>query len=120
MNCVENNLLFRSLAKDLVCPERPGDLNQSLMELGATVCTPQKPKCHECPVKSQCSAYKTQVIAKNRWKLMSIFVIEKEKKPFYLDTAGLDKGKCFGYRRMYVRLFVLFELERNRFELFSG
>lgn len=43
-----------------MCPERPGDLNQSLMELGATVCTPQKPKCHECPVQQLCCAYQEQ------------------------------------------------------------
>lgn len=31
-------------------------LNQALMELGATVCTPRQPKCAECPVKSSCTA----------------------------------------------------------------
>lgn len=51
----------RSLATDVVCPDRPGDLNQSLMELGATVCTPQKPKCNICPVQQQCLAYQQQV-----------------------------------------------------------
>jgi A/G-specific adenine glycosylase len=53
--------LPRSLASDIVCPERPGDLNQSLMELGATICTPQKPKCTTCPVQNQCLAYQRQV-----------------------------------------------------------
>ena len=61
-----NNILIfefpRSLATDLVCPERPGDLNQSLMELGATVCTPQKPKCSICPVQKQCLAYQKTLI----------------------------------------------------------
>lgn len=31
-------------------------LNQSLMELGATVCTPKQPRCGECPVESLCRA----------------------------------------------------------------
>jgi A/G-specific adenine glycosylase len=31
------------------------------MELGATVCTPQKPKCNICPVQNQCLAYQQQV-----------------------------------------------------------
>jgi adenine-specific DNA glycosylase len=31
------------------------------MELGATVCTPQKPKCTICPVQNQCLAYQQQV-----------------------------------------------------------
>lgn len=37
--------------------ERPGDLNQALMELGATVCTPRAPRCAECPVREFCRAY---------------------------------------------------------------
>ncbi|XP_064605854.1 adenine DNA glycosylase-like [Liolophura sinensis] len=40
-----------SHANKLVDQERPGDFNQSLMELGATVCTPKTPSCSECPVK---------------------------------------------------------------------
>lgn len=35
---------------------RPSVLNQALMELGATVCTPKKPKCLLCPVASICRA----------------------------------------------------------------
>jgi A/G-specific adenine glycosylase len=35
---------------------RPGDLNQALMELGATVCTPRAPRCGECPVRGSCAA----------------------------------------------------------------
>jgi A/G-specific adenine glycosylase len=34
-------------------------LNQSLMELGATVCTPREPQCHGCPVKNYCGAFAT-------------------------------------------------------------
>ncbi len=34
----------------------PGDWNQALMELGATVCTPREPRCPECPVAPGCEA----------------------------------------------------------------
>ncbi len=34
----------------------PGDLNQALMELGATVCTPKSPRCGDCPVAAACAA----------------------------------------------------------------
>ena len=34
----------------------PGDLNQALMELGATVCTPVAPGCSACPVRRGCMA----------------------------------------------------------------
>ena len=36
---------------------RPGDWNQAIMELGATVCTPKSPSCGSCPVSSQCCAF---------------------------------------------------------------
>ena len=38
-------------------PSRPGDFNQSLMELGATLCSVSKPSCSSCPISSQCRAY---------------------------------------------------------------
>jgi len=34
----------------------PGDLNQGLMELGATVCTPKGPRCDRCPLSGGCLA----------------------------------------------------------------
>ncbi len=44
------------LAEQLVSPSKPGDFNQSLMELGARVCLPRQPKCDECPLVKRCSA----------------------------------------------------------------
>ena len=42
----------------LIMPERSGDFNQSLMELGATVCLPNgKPLCEQCPVMHLCKAF---------------------------------------------------------------
>ena len=36
----------------------PGDLNQALMELGATVCTPRAPRCLACPWEGDCRAHR--------------------------------------------------------------
>jgi len=44
-------------AARLVPPERPGDFNQALMELGATLCTPRQPRCESCPLQRDCRAY---------------------------------------------------------------
>ncbi|XP_068809065.1 adenine DNA glycosylase isoform X2 [Struthio camelus] len=44
------------MANALVDRSRPGDFNQALMELGATVCVPKAPLCEECPVKQHCRA----------------------------------------------------------------
>ncbi len=45
---------LQSLADDLVSTSEPGAYNESIMELGATICTPRKPKCLECPIQSFC------------------------------------------------------------------
>lgn len=45
-----------SLAQALVPVREPGDWNQAMMELGATVCTPRAPRCHECPLAGECEA----------------------------------------------------------------
>lgn len=37
--------------------ERPGDYNQALMDLGATLCIPGKPRCDECPVRDFCRSF---------------------------------------------------------------
>ena len=47
---------LRRWATALVDPERPGDFNQALMELGSLVCTPRSPRCGRCPVASFCGA----------------------------------------------------------------
>jgi A/G-specific adenine glycosylase len=46
------------LAEELVAGVSgdPGDWNQALMELGATVCVPVRPACDECPLRSECAA----------------------------------------------------------------
>jgi A/G-specific adenine glycosylase len=51
--------LWRRLAgaaSGLLDAESPGDWNQAMMELGATVCTPRTPRCAECPVAHWCRA----------------------------------------------------------------
>jgi len=44
-NCIDN--------------ERPGDVNQALMDLGSSICTPLKTECHKCPISSFCKAKET-------------------------------------------------------------
>jgi A/G-specific adenine glycosylase len=46
---------MRRDAAHLMDPRRPGDFNQAMMELGATVCLPRAPLCLTCPVRAHCS-----------------------------------------------------------------
>jgi A/G-specific adenine glycosylase len=45
---------IEGLAANLVDPDRPGDFNQALMDLGATVCLPRNPQCPVCPLAAGC------------------------------------------------------------------
>jgi A/G-specific adenine glycosylase len=45
-------------ADHLLAPEAPGNWNQAMMELGATICTPRSPRCLLCPVAKFCRARK--------------------------------------------------------------
>ncbi len=51
--------IFKERADGLLDREHPGEFNQAVMELGATVCTPTRPRCGTCPVRSYCRAYFT-------------------------------------------------------------
>jgi A/G-specific adenine glycosylase len=54
---------LEALAAELVDPSRPGDFNQAVMELGATVCTSHDPGCARCPVSRACLALRRGTVA---------------------------------------------------------
>jgi A/G-specific adenine glycosylase len=52
-----------SVATQILDAERPGDFNQAMMELGATLCAPRNPQCLTCPLSPDCvtrGEHKTQ------------------------------------------------------------
>jgi len=44
----------QDLATDLLSARAPGAWNEAMMELGATICLPRSPQCHQCPVARDC------------------------------------------------------------------
>ncbi len=50
---------FKELATELLDRKHPGDHNQAVMELGATVCSPRHPQCPICPLRDRCVANAT-------------------------------------------------------------
>jgi A/G-specific adenine glycosylase len=48
---------LQETARSLLVPGRPGDSNQAMMELGATVCRPLKPRCAACPLTEDCAGW---------------------------------------------------------------
>lgn len=54
---------FQKHADELLDFNRPGPYNQALMNFGATVCTPKKPLCLNCPFRFSCVAFKQDIIS---------------------------------------------------------
>lgn len=54
---------LQKLADELAQTPHNSEINQGMMELGATVCTPRQPLCLLCPWKKQCVALKKNIIA---------------------------------------------------------
>ena len=84
------------LANRLVDPQRPGDFNQSLMELGATICTPYTPACSRCPVQSSCMAYRSERVDDFPVR------VERKRAPIVNHIAALainGNGKILMVRR---------------------
>lgn len=87
INGPKGKKIFQELAQEIMDTEHPAAYNQAIMELGATICTPRQPKCGECVLRLQCSAYKHQTIAvlpvklkknKPRERFLHFFFIEQD------------------------------------------
>ncbi|MBX3202246.1 MAG: A/G-specific adenine glycosylase [Labilithrix sp.] len=91
------------LAEDLVPRERPGDWNQALMELGATVCTPRSPACDRCPVASSCRAH-----AEGRVDRLPVIGAKSKPKPQHVQAlvARTADGRVLLARRRSSGLFA--------------
>lgn len=88
--------LIWELANKVVDEELPGDFNQSLMELGATVCTPQNPKCTECPVSKICKAYKRLSMSRSGKKdFFNKNVVESDEKPAQKELPVKNEADVF-------------------------
>jgi A/G-specific adenine glycosylase len=72
------------LAGQMLSPRRPGDFNQAMMELGATVCVPVEPECLLCPVAALCVT---------RGSLPSTRRSEKTKKATVFYALDCHEGK---------------------------
>lgn len=74
---------IQDYADELIPAERPGDFNQAVMELGATVCTPSNPDCRECPLQEGCVAFKTVKTDEIPYKS------KKKKRPHHHIGVGI-------------------------------
>lgn len=81
---------FTEAAQLLLDRGRPGDFNQAMMELGATVCVPRSPRCGECPVARFCDARAT-----GRETELPVKLKKNASRDVPLDLALLRNGSEF-------------------------
>ena len=97
---------IRAYVTRMIPEERPGDFNQAMMELGATVCRKTQPHCHMCPLQQQCLAFArncidicppkkprrdlvdVELLALLFWREDDIFAIVERTKGFLSNTVG--------------------------------
>ncbi len=58
INSTEGKKVFAALAAQLLPRDRAADYNQAVMDFGATWCTPQSPRCADCPLAEACVAWR--------------------------------------------------------------
>jgi A/G-specific adenine glycosylase len=86
--------LWREAAALVQGPD-PGDLNQALMELGATLCTPKSPRCVACPLASLCDA-------RREGDAEALPIKARKKPPREVEAVValvLRRGKALAVRR---------------------
>ncbi|WP_462259263.1 A/G-specific adenine glycosylase [Vagococcus teuberi] len=83
--------VFDKYVRETMSQTEPGDFNQALMDLGATICTPTKPSCETCPIKHYCEARKTDTVSSYPVKKKK----EKAKPLYYVADVIRNKTGAF-------------------------
>lgn len=79
---------FTTLSDALLDRDHPGDFNQAVMELGATVCLPKKPLCLLCPVAALCKARTAGVQESLPVKIKARRSVEKTRILLWIEKEG--------------------------------
>jgi len=96
INSPEGLKTINALAREILDPENPGRHNQALMELGAGICLPKKPRCINCPLNGICMAIKENRVeelplkygkAKVRNRFFTYLII-RQKEKIWLKQRG--------------------------------
>ena len=64
--------LIQNICNTLISKKHPGDFNEGLMELGATLCKPKNPFCPQCPINKFCLAYERGEVSNIPFKSPSV------------------------------------------------
>jgi A/G-specific adenine glycosylase len=76
------------IAGELLDRKQPGDFNQALMELGATLCSPKNPQCLLCPVAKFCRARELGAQQDFPARKAKAKNVEIERELFWIERDG--------------------------------
>ena len=94
INTTEGKKLFATLAQEQLLPALnregmgAGLYNQAIMDFGAIQCTPQSPKCDDCPLMESCEAFRTNRIQELPVKLKTLKIRERHLIYIYIRYKG--------------------------------
>lgn len=95
---IDSNAFFKqskALLSEVIPTDQPGNFNQAMIELGATVCKPTQPDCENCPLQSECAAF-----LQKKTHLLPISATKTKVKNLRLDYFFFDKqGDSLLYQR---------------------
>jgi A/G-specific adenine glycosylase len=74
----------------MIPENNPGEFNQALMEIGATLCSPKKPNCQQCPVNTYCNAATNM-----KQELLPIKKKRKPRKNILMEIAIVKNNSRF-------------------------
>ena len=113
---------LRAIAAELLPPGRAGAINEALMDLGASVCTPRAPRCAECPLAREplADGWGSDCQARAQGRVASLPVrAPRRARPHYDVTAGViqhDGRLLIAQRRPDAMLGGLWEFPGGKCE----
>lgn len=91
----EGKKKISKLAHVLLSAEHPAEHNQAMMDFGALICTPKKPKCEDCPAQTICESYRRGIAEELPIKQRKTQTIER----YFPFLVFRDRGKILMYQR---------------------
>ncbi len=88
INTTEGKKLFSALAQELLPVNEPSAYNQALMDFGALQCTPQSPRCMQCPLSESCMALCTGRVGLLPVKLKTVQQKQRHMTYVYIRCQG--------------------------------
>jgi A/G-specific adenine glycosylase len=106
---------FYEIALELMDKKNPAFFNQAIMEFGATLCTPQKPGCSDCPFLINCFAFNNNAVNSLPVKLKKAAKKERFISFFFIDFDGKTLLSKRTKKDIWQNLYEFPSIESNVF-----